>query len=163
MTAKLMAEIFSDAIAASRRPTMSGLAGRECRGYITVNQEFVDALLFAQKELVCKSNRFGSYDCGTTTAYGFDADMCLTAEINSLNSEGITTIGCCCGHGRKRGYIQVVPGECDKMLKLGYEPRPVKSEHYATSCFIPKTILPKPAETTDEYFQDSGVVKRRGE
>ena len=143
MDANLMSEIISDIIEASQRPTMAGKAGRERRGYIVVDDEVIQALLYAKKELVCKFTVFGNYDCYVSTKYGFDVDACVVAEINGLNTLGITTIGCCCGHARAQGFIQVTPSHCEKMTELGYEQLPTKSDNSGTWCFKPKTILPK--------------------
>lgn len=144
MNDKLMAEIFNDAIAASRVPTMAGAAGRSHRGCIAINDELISALLHAQAKLVCDQVQFGEFKCYSPTKYGSDVDMCLVAEINMLNSRGIKTIGCCCGHNKHFGYIQVAPGDCDKMIALGYVQRPVKDEYCGRWCFGPKTILPDP-------------------
>ena len=92
--------------------------------------------------LHCTNIYFGSYYCYKETKYGFDVDGCLVKEINKLNSDGIKTIGCCCGHGRKQGYIQVAPEFVSKMLKFRYEQLPIDKNGDGQWCFKPKTILP---------------------
>lgn len=48
-------------------------------------------------------------------------DKCLKEEIEFLWSNNIVTKGCCCGHGRKLGFIQVAEGCIDKMISMGYQ------------------------------------------
>jgi hypothetical protein len=48
-------------------------------------------------------------------------DKCLVREILDLWEGGITTTGCCCGHGdNNKAFIGVVNEDVDKMKKLGY-------------------------------------------
>lgn len=47
-------------------------------------------------------------------------DKCLAKEITSLWEQGVKTLGCCCGHGKKLGFIQVTNDSCKKMLEMGY-------------------------------------------
>ncbi len=91
------------------------------------------------KEIWCKNIEFGSYDCYESTEYGFDVDSCLVGEINRLNADGIKTIGCCCGHGKQQGYIQVAPDFVDKMFELGYEQLSVDANGNGQWCFKPQT------------------------
>lgn len=143
MDNKLMAQIFSDAISASMSPVIvNGAIYKENRGYVNVTNELVEAMLYAQKELHCKNVRFGNYDCYEETLAGVPVDGCLVGEINSLNNKGIITIGCCCGHGKKQGFIQVTPTHVNKMLEFGYEKRPIDENLNGGYCFKPKTILP---------------------
>lgn len=93
-------------------------------------------------ELKCEDIVFGSYDCYSPTQFGFDADMCLVCEVNELNTDGITTIGCCCGHGKLEPYIQVEPKYIKKMEELGYEQIPVYENGNGQWCFKPKTTIP---------------------
>lgn len=88
----------------------------------------------------CNKVEYGSYDCYADTKYGFSVDRCLVNEINSLNDDGIKTIGCCCGHRRQQGYIQVTPIYIPKMLWLGYEQLPVDEYGNGLWCFKPKTV-----------------------
>ena len=48
-------------------------------------------------------------------------DKCIAKEIQWLWSMGITTLGCCCGHNKNDGYIQVTQKDCSKMIKLNYK------------------------------------------
>lgn len=49
-----------------------------------------------------------------------EIDACLKEEIEKLWSKGIKTCGCCCGHGRNLGFIQVSDENIESMKKLGY-------------------------------------------
>ncbi|HYF75269.1 MAG TPA: hypothetical protein VD757_01670 [Candidatus Nitrosocosmicus sp.] len=143
MDSKLMAQILSDAISAGKAPVIvNGAVYKEHRGYINITDELVEAMLYAQRELYCKSICFGSYDCYEYSKSGVSVDGCLVGEINSLSNKGINTIGCCCGHGKKQGYIQVTPSHINLMLNLGYEQLPLDEEGNGEWCFKPKTILP---------------------
>jgi len=48
-------------------------------------------------------------------------DACISAEVYFLWKKGIRTMGCCCGHGRLLGFIQVVEDDITKMEELGYQ------------------------------------------
>ena len=48
-------------------------------------------------------------------------DACISYEVHSLWKKGIRTTGCCCGHGRKLGFIEVVEEDIPKMKELGYQ------------------------------------------
>ena len=48
-------------------------------------------------------------------------DRCLANEIEYLWNQGIVTRGCCCGHGRELGFINVSKESVGKMLDLGYQ------------------------------------------
>ena len=143
MNSKLMAQIFSDAMASAQMPVVvNGEVYKEHRRTINVPNELIEAMLYAQGELYCKDVKFGTYDCYEDTVHGFPVDGCLVGEINRLNNDGIKTIGCCCGHGKMQGYIQVAPEYVDKMLELGYEQLPVDADGNGQWCFKPKTLLP---------------------
>lgn len=88
----------------------------------------------------CENIKFGSYDCYEETAYGFSVDRCLVEEINQLNSLGVKTIGCCCGHNKLQGFIQVISQDINKMIQLGYKQRSIDENGNGKWCFIPKTI-----------------------
>ena len=62
-------------------------------------------------------------------AYNYDSkkyktnilvDECLADEIESLWNKGIRTTGCCCGHGKYLGFINVYQDDIEKMEHLGY-------------------------------------------
>lgn len=48
-------------------------------------------------------------------------DACISYEVRDLWKKGIRTLGCCCGHGRLLGFIQVVEEDIPKMEHLGYQ------------------------------------------
>ncbi len=50
-----------------------------------------------------------------------DIDDCLVKEIKHLWRLGIHTRGCCCGHKKLKGYIEVERTDIIKMIKLGYQ------------------------------------------
>ena len=58
--------------------------------------------------------------------------------------KGVVTIGSCCGHGRKQGFIQVAPQYVQKMHDLGYKQLPVDKNGFGQWCFKPKTFLLEP-------------------
>lgn len=68
----------------------------------------------------------GFYD--TTTGCGIDA--CLVEEIKYLWSQGISTYGCCCGHGIVEGMINVDGKDVPKMNELGYELLELQKDMY---------------------------------
>ncbi|MBQ9000500.1 MAG: hypothetical protein IJ087_01450 [Eggerthellaceae bacterium] len=84
----------------------------------------------------CQKPAF-SYPCG----HEVFVDKCLSSEIAHLRSSGVTTIGCCCGHGSRSGYIQVAPGHEKKMLDLGYEHQE-PHDGVGCGCFYPKSQCP---------------------
>lgn len=65
-------------------------------------------------------------------------DKCLCDEIKELHARGIATLGCCCGHGARAGYIQVSPEFVDLMNAIGYEQQS-ESGDIGRWCFTPKT------------------------
>lgn len=40
----------------------------------------------------------------------YKIDRCIHHIIAALNAGGVNTIGCCCGHGKDFGYIQLEDG-----------------------------------------------------
>lgn len=93
----------------------------------------------------------GTYKCcvHAFTSGGKDVyvDKCLLEEIKSLVDSGVVTLGCCCGHGRVHGYIQVDHRSISKMNELGYE-RLWNS--FGSIAFLPKTRCPKSEEEITE-------------
>ena len=65
-------------------------------------------------------------------------DECLVDEIKDLWSKGVHTRGCCCGHGKMSGYIEVERTDIPKMLELGYDVFTEKEENMFDT-FIPKS------------------------
>lgn len=69
-------------------------------------------------------------------------DKCLEDEIKYLWSNYIVTLGCCCGHGRNLGFIQVADGYIDKMRSMGYQNYIYENEYGGVErqdAFIPKS------------------------
>ena len=69
-------------------------------------------------------------------------DECIADEIESLWNHGIKTTGCCCGHGRNLGFIQVRDECIEKMSELGYQNYIYENEFGGIKrkdAFIPKT------------------------
>jgi len=52
---------------------------------------------------------------------GYCLDRCIAEEVMSLWRIGITTTGCCCGHGKPISYIGVAFKDIQIMKDLGYE------------------------------------------
>ena len=151
-----LCNILSDIVSVSDRPLMvNGEIYRQRGGNVYLHEEARDAILEAMARLHCRNVGFGTYDCYEATKYGFDVDSCLVGEINRLNNQGIKTIGCCCGHGRRGGYVQVTPTDANKMLEIGYE------AEGAEWCFKPKTSLPTALGTNENHLVD--VNKMVGE
>jgi hypothetical protein len=53
--------------------------------------------------------------------YEIDIDNCLVKEVQNLWKQGIRTKGCCCGHSKNVGFIQIEEIDIPQMLNLGYE------------------------------------------
>lgn len=89
--------------------------------------------------IICENVPFGSYACyETIEELNICVDKCLVKEIKELNEMGIKTIGCCCGHRRLQGFIQVQRNYVSKMKELGYEQIPVDKNGHGKWCFKPK-------------------------
>jgi len=85
---------------------------------------------------------FIPYNIGEGYKDSIDIDQCLEDEIKSLWDKGIKTTGCCCGHGRDLGFIQVTEDCINKMYELGYQNYIYEEEFGGTErkdAFIPKT------------------------
>ena len=67
-----------------------------------------------------------------------DIDNCLVDEIKKLWDAGIHTRGCCCGHNKLGGYIEVERTDIPKMISLGYEIYKGKKINYFDT-FVPKS------------------------
>lgn len=75
--------------------------------------------------------------------YPIEIDDCLAEEIQELWGKGIHTRGCCCGHSKNTGFIQVERTDLGKMMELGYEwyrdyPEELGGKN-RRDAFIPKT------------------------
>lgn len=85
---------------------------------------------------------FIPYNCRDGYKEDVCIDKCLEEEIKSLWAENIVTLGCCCGHGRNLGFIQVADGCVDKMVSMGYQHYIYEDEYGGIErkdAFIPKT------------------------
>lgn len=51
---------------------------------------------------------------------GYCLDRCVAEEVMQLWMLGITTTGCCCGHGKLPGYIGVIEFDIPRMKEMGY-------------------------------------------
>lgn len=73
------------------------------------------------KTIMVPPPNFIPYNCCEGYKTDIEVDACLEIEIRELWNRGIRTTGCCCGHGKYLGFIQVVEEDIPKMLKLGYQ------------------------------------------
>lgn len=95
----------------------------------------------------CSEVGFGTYECYVKVPGArFSVDKCLLKEIRALRDAGVVTIGCCCGHGKKPGYIQVDQDSCRFMKEMGYKRLPVDRRGNGLWCFAPKTVFPEVVE-----------------
>jgi hypothetical protein len=105
-----------------------------------------------RQSAVCNDSPIGEYRCYVEILSSQQSerkpicvDTCLQDEIYELNRKyGISTIGCCCGHGVKEAYIQVLPQYVQKMHELGYKQLSVKEDGQGKWCFKPKTYFLEP-------------------
>ena len=65
-------------------------------------------------------------------------DACMVPELKDLWRKGIETLECCCGHGKRNGYIAVSDSSRPAMEELGYKPDPT-----APHCYLCKTHVKK--------------------
>ncbi len=71
---------------------------------------------------------------------GIDVDRCLADEIIDLWKAGIRTYGCCCGHNKIQGYINVDEEDFSKAQALGYEKYVFPNDPSRDDTIIPKSI-----------------------
>lgn len=152
MENKEISKLFADMIAMSdRKPFLDRDDERTRSGVLFIGTLDRDAMLEAMARLHCRSVGFGTYECIDVTKENITVDYCLSPEIQRLRNDGIETIGCCCGHGRLQGYIQVDPKFVETMKQNGYKQLPLDKFGNGHWCFKPKTSLPKPiADKLDE-------------
>lgn len=93
----------------------------------------------------------GTYECCIYAFTDDDKDVyvdkCLLEEIKGLVDFGVVTFGCCCGHGKIPGYIQVDHKSIPKMKELGYERL---WNPFGSITFLPKTQCPRNEEEVAE-------------
>ena len=65
-------------------------------------------------------------------------DKCLVDEVKLLWEKEIYTIGCCRGHNKLYGYIQVIDGDIKRMEAMGYE-HVTEDKNAPNNAFIVKT------------------------
>lgn len=95
-----------------------------------------------RRSMVCKFSPIGEHKCSVETHYGWCCDTCLQTELEYLKREyNIGTVGSCCGHGKKQGFIQVRKVFAEKMKELGYKQIPIDESGNGENCFYPKTKL----------------------
>ena len=51
-----------------------------------------------------------------------NVDDCIAQEIVFINSIGIRTEGCCCGHGAESPLAIIKPSSVNKAKEAGYKP-----------------------------------------
>ena len=116
---------------------------------LNLNSNMKTALCKARYETMCKHSHIQEYKCQAPIIFskqcGIDTiyvDTCLQTELCSLiRGHGVLTVGSCCGHGKKAGFIQVAPHSVKKMVDLGYVAIPPDEHGNGLNCFKPKTIL----------------------
>lgn len=112
-------------------------------------------MLKASTKCLCVDVKVGSYDNQVTVRVADTVDLrynapgrelretvgldvCIADEIADLWARGIVTTGCCCGHNRTIGYIDVAPEYIPQMKKMGY--KVILNPQYpdAEDSFLPK-------------------------
>ena len=118
---------------------------------LNFNENMVKALCKARYETMCIHSPIGEHKCNVKIQFmpqshqePICVDTCLQNEIQDLiRKHGVWTVGSCCGHGVKQGFIQVADNSFAKMLELGYKPLPIDENGNGKNCFVPKTRLYK--------------------
>ena len=144
MTNKDICNNIADFIAIAELPLIvNGAVYKERRGTVVLTTDIRDEMLELMARSHCRQVEFGSYDCYIDTGLGFSCDFCLSAEVLGLNNNGIETVGCCCGHGRMQGFIQVHSGYVEAIRSKGYKVITEDENGNGKWCFVPKTKLPQ--------------------
>lgn len=84
---------------------------------------------------------------------GYCLDRCISEEVMILWQLGITTTGCCCGHGKVPPFIGVTDKDISIMKGWGYQVQKNDSRSSAEDSFRPMgkeyalSILQKTIET----------------
>jgi hypothetical protein len=76
-------------------------------------------------------------------------DECIKKEIEQLWEKGIRTTGCCCGHGKRCGFIEVIDEDVEEMKKMGYLHYMYNNDPKRKDAFIPKA---KCKQKKDKYI-----------
>jgi hypothetical protein len=90
----------------------------------------------------CKNIEIGSYDNQDWLINWWNfkkiyIDKCLITEMYFLWSKKIRTTGCCCGHNKKKPYINVIESDHEKMVNLNYENW---TNEFNVICYKPKFL-----------------------
>lgn len=95
-----------------------------------------------KKAVLIPQPKFIKCNCSDNYKESIRVDACLADEIQYLWSNGVKTCGCCCGHGRELGFIEVTDDCIQKMRCLGYQNYIYPDEFGGTErkdAFIPKS------------------------
>lgn len=57
---------------------------------------------------------------GLSGDMGIPVDKCIVDQVIALWENGVRTYGCCCGHNKQRGFINVGKEDFKKALGLGF-------------------------------------------
>lgn len=107
------------------------------------NLDKTDVLYSCEEEVIHPPKNFIKYNCTDEYKNSVSVDKCIAREIEALWKQGVKTTGCCCGHGRGLGFIQVRDDESvEKMRQLGYQHYIYEEEFGGADrldAFVPKT------------------------
>ena len=73
---------------------------------------------------------------------GIPVDTCIVDQVVELWKTGVRTYGCCCGHNKLPGFINVDPEDFTKALALGYEPYEFPDDPSRQDTVLTKPVLP---------------------
>lgn len=99
-------------------------------------------LYSCRKVVLVPPPKFIGCNCSDDYKETVGVDACLAEEIKNLWEQGIKTTGCCCGHGRNLGFIEVTDECITGMEMLGYQ-HYIYSDEFGgverKDAFIPKS------------------------
>lgn len=108
-----------------------------------------------KKVVLVPPPKFIKCNCSDDYKETVGVDACLAEEIKSLWKQGIKTTGCCCGHGRNLGFIEVRDEYISEMEKLGYQHYIYEDEFGGAErkdAFIPKSYGHEYAGYSEYYL-----------
>lgn len=73
---------------------------------------------------MCDNQKY--MELGDGIPEGFSVDECMIPLVRALNTNGISTVGCCCGHGKAPGWIHLAD---DRYLILASHDRFVTNKY----------------------------------
>lgn len=120
------------------------LTKEEAEQALAERNEIGQTLCNCKEKVIIPPHNFIKYNGLDEYMKTVAVDECLADEIESLWAQGIKTCGCCCGHGKEIGFIQVRDECIPKMRELGYEKYIYPDEHGGVGredAFIPKTVV----------------------